>query len=54
MTFGEGLFSFIGMIFFQKDGKMATDVPYLGDRHRIQRKMIQPVFSITHLREIGI
>ena len=27
---------------------------YLGDRHRAQRKLLNPAFSIAHMREIGI
>jgi len=33
---------------------MASDVCYLGERHRVQRKMFTPVFSIAHMREMGM
>jgi hypothetical protein len=26
---------------------------YLGDQHKKQRKMLNPVFSIAHMREMG-
>ena len=33
---------------------MVTGVRYLGERHRVQRKMLNPVFSIAHMREMGV
>ena len=33
---------------------MASDAACLGERHRAQRKMFNPVFSIAHMREMGV
>ena len=56
MLFGEGIFATIGMsfAFFQKKGAMADEAAFLGERHRVQRKMLNPVFSIAHMREMGM
>lgn len=54
VTFGPGLLSVIGKIFHNIiSNSIPTYCHFTGDRHRKQRKMLNPVFSVAHLRHMG-
>ena len=53
MALGPGLFSVHGKqnIFIIKRATLTrSESPFLGTTHRKQRKMLNPVFSIKHMR----
>jgi cytochrome P450 len=51
MVFGPSLFSTIGMLIFILDARFVKESA-IGDAHRKQRKMLNPVFSIAHMRSM--
>jgi len=51
--FGPGLLSSLGEFNSRKAFDVLIRFEMKGEVHRKQRKMLSPVFSITHLREMG-
>ncbi|KAJ3512933.1 hypothetical protein NMY22_g15191 [Coprinellus aureogranulatus] len=52
LNFGPGLLATLGkalIYLYESDG---SDICLEGDQHRKQRKMLNPVFSIAHMREM--
>ncbi|KAJ3513699.1 hypothetical protein NMY22_g14961 [Coprinellus aureogranulatus] len=52
LNFGPGLLATLGKAFIYLDGSEGSDICSEGDQHRKQRKMLNPVFSIAHMREM--
>lgn len=52
MTFGPGLLSTIGIPCISLFGECFLISIPTGERHRKQRKMMNPVFSVAHMRRM--
>jgi len=52
MVFGEGIFTSMGIIFPLNVGIFVSSNVLLGESHRRQRKMLGPIFSISHMRQL--
>ena len=52
IMFGPGIFTTLGRKWFKYRCRFHW-IWCLGDDHRKQRKMLNPVFSISHMREMG-
>jgi len=50
---GHGLLATLGEYLWSYSPELNWTYPDIGDQHRKQRKMLNPVFSIKHMREMG-
>jgi cytochrome P450 len=50
--FGEGLIATVGAKHHSMDSRKVSDSMVLGERHRMQRKLLNPVFSTSNMREL--
>ena len=53
VVFGPGLAATIGKFLQLFTGVVLMLPPTIGEQHRKQRKMLNPVFATSHLREMG-
>jgi hypothetical protein len=53
LLFGKGLLATLGLSFDFLLSMCLFRVEHEGDHHRKQRKMLNPVFSIAHMREMS-
>ena len=53
--FGIGLFSTMGAppLLWPSDEGANHNIPPIGDHHRRQRKLLNPVFSAAHIRDLS-
>jgi len=51
--FGPGIFGTLGEYASHRIPGMTGLISFPGEQHRKQRKMLNPVFSIVHMREMS-